>query len=308
MAQTIDVRHIARIDEDGEGPGVIRNRLLEMVETEYVTFLDADDWLEPSFAQETLAAMQPGRYVYTDWWRDIVPIQVPRCPWHTGNFHLVTAVVPTEAALAVGGFDEDLPGMEDTDFYIKLLMHRVCGIHLSKPLVHYRRDGGRAAHIHATGEVKKIQGIIDSRYGGVPLPCGGGCGGGTVEIEKQQPANKRRDGDVLALAAWGGNSTKTGLVSGRLYPRTGNWKRVWVDPRDATAAPQHWQLVEPEEVGAQASPKSNGHQRVEKTGVEALVAAMIEQELLEEAPPPGPIMIRPDFATVARLAREAAGR
>lgn len=309
LAQTIDVRHIARIDEDGEGPGVIRNRLLEMVETEYVTFLDADDWLEPSFAQETLAAMQPGRYVYTDWWRDIVPIQVPRMPWCTGNFHLVTAVVPTEAVREVGGFDEDLPGMEDTDFYVRLLLHGVCGIHLQKPLVHYRPDGGRAARIHETGEVEAIREIIDSRYGGVPM----GCCGQEIIIDKK-PANKRRDGDVLALAAWGGNSTKTGLVSGRLYPRTGNWKRVWVDPRDATAAPQHWQLVEPEEVRAQASPKSNGHQANERkpdkptSGVEALVAAMIEQELLEEAPPPGPIMIRPDFATVARLAREAVGK
>jgi hypothetical protein len=310
LAQTVPVRHLARIDEDGEGPGAIRNRLLQRVDTEYVTFLDADDWLEPSFAQETLAVMRPGRYVYTDWWRDIVPIQVPRAPWCTGNFHLITAVVPTEAARAIGGFDENLPGMEDTDFYLKLLLHGVCGIHLQKPLVHYRADGGRASHIHATGEVKRIREIIDGRYGGVPV----GCCGKEIVVNKR-PAGKRRDGDVLALAAWGGNQTKTGLVTGRLYPRTGNWKEIWVDPRDAAAAPHHWELVPeaPSVVIEKAAPneRDNGHEAALPSGVEALVAELVKADILEEAPAPpaeGPIIIRPDFAIVARLAREAVGK
>jgi len=311
LAQTVPVRHIARVDERGEGPGAIRNRLLAQVDTEYVTFLDADDWLEPSFAQETLAVMQPGRYVYTDWWRDIVPIRVPRMPWCTGNFHLITAVVPTEAALAIGGFDEGLPGMEDTDFYLKLLLHGVCGIHLQKPLVHYRADGGRASHIHATGEVKRIREIIDSRYGGAPVMC---CGKEIIVDKK--PVSVRHDGDVLALAAWGGNSTKTGLVTGRLYPRTGNRKEVWVDPRDAAAAPHHWELVVEEApllVIERTAPNGHKAEPVEEPlfGVEALVAGLVKAEILEEAPAPlgtGPIIIRPDFAKVARLAREAVGK
>jgi glycosyltransferase involved in cell wall biosynthesis len=311
LAQTVPVRHIARVDERGEGPGAIRNRLLEQVDTEYVAFLDADDWIDPTFAATTLAAMRPDRYVYTDWWKDDEKVRVPAAPWCTGNFHLVTAVVPTEAARAIGGFDEDLPGMEDTDFYLRLLLHGVCGIHIKEPLVHYRADGGRASHIHESGEVDRLQGILTARYGGKSVSC---CGD-IIEVDNT-PVNERRDGDVLAMAKWGGNATQNGLVSGRLYPRTSYPKQVWVDPRDVKAAPHHWELVI-EEVPAVVIEKaaSNGHNGDHATellsGVEALVAGLVEADILEEAPAPlgtGPIVIQPDFATVARLAREAVGK
>lgn len=304
LAQTVPVRHIAQIDERGEGPGAIRNRLLAQVDTEYVAFLDADDWLDPTFAAKTLAALRPGRYVYTDWWKDDQQVRVPAAPWCTGSFHLVTAVVPTEAARAIGGFDEDLPGMEDTDFYLRLLLHGVCGIHIKKPLVHYRADGGRASHIHKSGEVDRLQGILTARYGGKSVSC---CGD-IIEVDNT-PVNERRDGDVLAMAKWGGNSTRNGLVTGRLYPRTSYPKQVWIDPRDAAAAPQHWEVVVEEAPPAKANGHQSGQQKA-NSGVEALVAGLIKAELLETAPTPAPesVAIRPDFAKVARLAREAVGK
>lgn len=143
------------------------------------------------------------------------------------------------------------------------------------------------------------------------MPCGGGCGGDVAQVQAA-PVGARQPEDVLAMALWGGNARELGRATGRLYPRTSYPGQVWVDPRDVRAAPQHWRVVMPDEV--RDRPKANGHQvngdkpREKQRGVEALVAALIERDVLEEAPEPGPVAVRPDFATVARLAREAAGR
>ncbi len=50
------------------------------------------------------------------------------------------------------------------------------------------------------------------------------------------------EGDVMVEATWAGNRPQRGRMSGRVY-RTGNWKRTWVDPRDAEAQPELWRLV-----------------------------------------------------------------
>ena len=50
------------------------------------------------------------------------------------------------------------------------------------------------------------------------------------------------EGDVMVEATWAGNRTQRGRITGRPY-RTGNWKKTWVDPRDAEAQPELWRLV-----------------------------------------------------------------
>jgi hypothetical protein len=285
LAQTVPCKHLSLIDDEAMGPGVIRNRLLVQVDTPYVAFLDADDWVEPTFAEKALAVIQPGRYVYTDWWRDEVAMRVPDNPWCTGNFHLVTAVVATETARTVGGFDENLPGMEDTDFYLKLIAQGTCGIHIKEPLVHYRANGGRASRIHDTGELAKLKDEIDARYGGIKLMC---CGD-PVEPQDNTPIGERQPGDVLAMALWQGNRREMGFATGRQYPRTSYPKTVWVDPRDVQITPHRWQIV-PENNGGGAAPVREPENPTVR-GVDALVGALIERRILKPSPRP-----RPQFA------------
>ncbi len=237
-AQTARAVHLIKIDKDGRGPGALRNELLQQVQTTYVTFLDADDWLESSFAERLLGAARPTQYLYSDWYQDHQTVTAPDCAWVKRTYHLVTALVPTAWALEVGGFDEHLPGMEDTDFYVKLVTSGHCGRRYPVPLVHYAAHGGRADAIHATGEYERLQEEMNRRYGGLKVGC---CGDSTTP--PNLPIGERQPGDVLAQAQWGGNRKEYGRATGRRYPRISYPHTCWVDPRDVAQSPHLWREV-----------------------------------------------------------------
>lgn len=274
--QTVPVVHLHQVDEDRRGPGWVRNRLLEQVTTEYVTFLDADDWMAPQFAEWTLATIRPHRYVYTDWWRGDAQVAVRKHPWCMGSFHLITALVRTADARTVGGFDEALPGMEDTDFFLKLLQAGICGLHLKHPLVGYRPGGGRAARLHQTGEIDRIKALIDERYGGKRMSC---CG--DPDPQPNLPLGDAQPGDILAQAQWGGNHVAVGRATGRRYPRMSYPKVTWVDPRDVEMAPADWHPAPPELEGAPTRPPFDGR------GVAALAEALTDRGIFR---PPTPVV------------------
>ena len=306
-AQTVAVEHLTEVDVERLGPGVIRNRLLKQVVTPYVSFLDADDWLEPDFAERALRAFKD-RYVYTDWMQDNELIQAPDCAWTGGTFHLVTAVVPTAWALEIDGFDGRLDGMEDTDFYLRLVTKGHCGTRLPLPLVHYRAGGGRAETIHRTGIVDRLQAEMRRRYGGYKVGC---CGEITARTDK--PVGDRQPGDVLAMALWHGNRSEMGRATGRHYPRMAKPKTCYVDPRDILARPDMWrQIPETEEVQkpvVQEHPAPAQNARPRGLDALALQMGMINQE--ESKPKPAPVRTdhvtpTPDFAKVKRLAGKSA--
>jgi glycosyltransferase involved in cell wall biosynthesis len=162
-AQTIPCELIVIQDTDGRGAGYARNRGLEQCQTEYICFLDADDTIDPKFAEITLGIldhyMQSGRgdsrYIYTDWLgiqNSIHKAPEPCDAWTNGTFHLVTTVLPVDRVRLIGGFDEVMTGIEDTDFYVRLRLSGVCGIHVNAPLVHYREGGQRSISARQSGE------------------------------------------------------------------------------------------------------------------------------------------------------------
>ena len=129
-------------DVDRRGTGYMRNQLLARVQTEFVVFLDADDWIEPAFVERCLSAYQAGKYVYTDWKEEETVKTAPDKCWCDGNWHVVTALLRTEDVRSVGGFPEDLPAAEDTAMYWQLVRRGICGVRLAEPLFHY----GRGVH------------------------------------------------------------------------------------------------------------------------------------------------------------------
>lgn len=248
-AQTTPCEFIVVYDTEAKGAGYARNRGLESVKTKYVAFLDSDDTIAPNFAEICLDVLDhyeasgkdDARYVYTDWLgvQNIAHKAPEPCDaWMDGTFHLVTTVLPTDRVRLIGGFDEVMQ-IEDADFYVRLRLSGVCGIHVNAPLVHYREGGQRSITARANGGESASKLYMTQRYGGMSFM--GCCGDNTQG--PTGPTNEPQDGDILAQAQWQGNRQERGRVTGRLYPRTSFPKMMYVAEADVMAAPMHWKRV-----------------------------------------------------------------
>jgi hypothetical protein len=240
----VDVIH----DRDGRGPGWARNMAIGRAQTRYILFLDADDWLEPHAIEylEAAAAEQPGQYIYCDWQLasdHVMAAPDPCRAWRGGTLNVITALLPTEWVVRVGGFDEDLPGGEDTDFFLKLITSGLCGWHLEEPLLHYTPDGARSKSYRESEAYEQAKELFRERYGDKMGCCG------DKQMNPDTPAGERQDNDVLTRTLWGGNKHQTGRATGRRYPRSGNGKPMWVDPRDIAASPKLWAPIDGQLVG-----------------------------------------------------------
>lgn len=220
-------------DVHGRGPGYGRNHLLQSVRTEFVVFLDADDWLEPTFAQKVLGAFDGRRYVYTDWFQDGETIAAPDRPWCEGKPNLITALIPVQWLKQVGGFDATLPGMEDTDMFERLMEYGYCGKRLAEPLMHYSNDGQRSKEFRKRKDYEEVKKRIRIRHRAM-----GCCGDVPVNLA-DAPGEL-----VEARALWAGNRREVGRATGYVYPRTGNGRVLQVNRRDAEASPHLWQIIE----------------------------------------------------------------
>ncbi len=224
--------------ESPKTPAVLRNHALE-VASEFVVFLDADDWLEPDFVEQCLEVYQEGHYVYTGYYMGHQVVTPPACNPFAESNHLVTTLYPTEAFKYLGGFDEYLPGSEDMDFYLRSAQVGVCGLLCDKPLLHYTGNGQRSESYALSPFYIETQDLIWQRNGGkgVAMSC---CG------QPGQPANsdpgEKLEGDVLVESLWAGKRKEVGHVTGRVY-RGGNRDKIWVARQDVEAMPSLFRPV-----------------------------------------------------------------
>jgi hypothetical protein len=234
--QTVECRHLHMVDTEMRGPAYIRNRLLEDVKTPYVVFLDADDYLEPEFAEECLRAIEPGHYVYTNWLQGTEEKETPDGAFWDIAWHLVTCLLDTYMVRLVGGFDETLPVMEDTKLFLQFDKYAYCGIKLKKPLVHYTNEGRRGKEGRANGDVAKVKEMLSRRFRVA-------CCGSANNKPNNTPVGKKMDGDVLVLALWQGNRQVMGQVTNRRYGRAALPRRIWMDERDALVRPDLFRIM-----------------------------------------------------------------
>lgn len=253
LAQTIHSDVVTAVDEDGIGAGAMRNLLLQTVQTPFTVFLDADDEVMPDFVERTIFKYKRGNYVYTHWLDDEgkfheAPEESPGGVFARGQFHTITTLMPTALLRLAGGFDETLAGMEDVDLYLKLQTLGVCGVLCPEPLMVYnRKKGKRAKSIRVSGQYDEIVTLLEQRYQGKMRMC---CG--DIGKAMPAPANEPQAGDILVEALYA-PAKMMGPVSRRVYPRTGNRRRLYVDPRDVAARPDWWQPV-PELAAAAVAP------------------------------------------------------
>lgn len=105
--------HLVGLDAAGEGPAVIRNRLLEHVTTPWVVWLDDDDLIGADYAAIVGPHLPESDVVYTDWELTGATAPQPKSgPFDLGalwggNYIPVTACCRTDAVRAAGGFPAD---------------------------------------------------------------------------------------------------------------------------------------------------------------------------------------------------------
>jgi hypothetical protein len=312
QAQTVPCEVLYQLDTQQRGPGVLRNQMLMRTMTEFVVFLDADDWVEPTFVEETLAEYRRiggNAYIFTDWVNarnevieapckngpDHQPVSTPDLkPYCGGTWHTITALIPTAWARAVNGFDEQLPAVEDTDFFLKLCTTFRCGHRLARPLFHYSPAGGRGLNFHNSPDLDRVMGELTLRYGGKMGCCGGDA---TVVL----PIGEKQPGDVLAMAMWHGNRSEFGRITRRHYPRISYPRTAWVDPKDVAQSPQLWQPVDQPTVDANTG--SNSIQEIAAMGMATVVKKPYAPPAFEGPVPP--VEAKPDVARVKRLGKRA---
>lgn len=143
------------VHQENQGLPAARNRGAAGATTDYLIFLDADDWIEPAFVSRLHAAIRAeeaaGRggdvsHAYcqerlvekgTGIWR--VPDWDPRLMMIT-NIHPVTTLVRRDRFEAVGGFDESMRhGYEDWDLWLKFVERGWRGVRVREPLFVWRR-------------------------------------------------------------------------------------------------------------------------------------------------------------------------
>ncbi|MCA9278326.1 MAG: glycosyltransferase family 2 protein [Phycisphaeraceae bacterium] len=139
------------IHQQNMGLPAARNRgVREICDVDYFVFLDADDWIEPTFCaklvralldsddaashaycQERLVGLGTGIWEVPEWDADLLMIT---------NLHPVTCVVKRACFGTVGGFNEAMTnGYEDWDFWLKIAESGWHGVRVREPLFVWRR-------------------------------------------------------------------------------------------------------------------------------------------------------------------------
>jgi glycosyl transferase family 2 len=156
------------------GLAAARNRALAESSGAYVCALDADDRLDPSFLEKTVAVLDrdPSITFVSAWLRafgaETWEWKPECCDLATlvgENTVLTAALVRREAVLTAGGYDPAMPeqGDEDWDLWLTLVERGGRGVIVPEVLFHYRqRPGSMSRHCwHGPGHLPLARHRVD---------------------------------------------------------------------------------------------------------------------------------------------------
>lgn len=249
--QTVDCDVIC--EPSPRTPANLRNKAM-YAQTPFVVFLDADDYLLPTFVEDCLRFYEQGYYVYTSWYQgDFIMRPRAKQPYLAhdfqdgegliGGYHLVTTLFPRVLFAHLAGFDVELSGMEDTDFYMRAHNEGICGLLCDKPLLKYNDTGQtRSKQFREQADYHDLRRMIYERNGGVEAMANGCCGISSGSQAASTVGEQPGDIPVQTLYA---PATQFGRVTGRFYMRpffTG--QTIMVAPEDAKAMPEFFRPIE----------------------------------------------------------------
>lgn len=228
----------------GQGSSVARNLGIRAARTPYLTFLDADDYLTPRGLEWLLrgaAHYRHAGYVYGDHWNvhhDGSAVYGTTTAYDltmlaSRNIHTVTALVPTQAAQAVGGFPEDIRIWEDWAFYLRLAQAGVCGQKIPASIIVYRlaegtnrqdgeRDPALAAQVQAryveNGRIRNLMGCCGNPQPTIQAAQGAAATLGPLGTEDTGPVRMEYQGDndgAISFRLSSGRTYKGGRIQDR---------------------------------------------------------------------------------------------
>lgn len=230
------------VDTGGNcGAGVARNRGVGRASAPLLVFLDADDILQPTYLEACVTAYRAESkpaLVYCDWFEEFGQGENKRVwkvrdwDWRLlkdGMLNCVTALLPKAAHIAIGGFDESLPGFEDYAYMLALAEYGLCGKHLAQPLMTYRKQTGTRNTAAMSQRNELYQHIMRPYlhyFQEGNMPSCSSCGGGKAILPPAQAAKNGVQPPSPAAAGmvlleYMGESTTTlsyrGRASGQNY-------------------------------------------------------------------------------------------
>lgn len=159
-AQTVACAHHVWLDTEQHGPALVRNTIMQRIDSEYVAFLDDDDLIDPGHLHALLDELErTGADLTFSRYRSVGAVpQVERVPYWSDyawgvmlggrNLIPVTVVARREAVIAAGGF-WPTDRYEDYSLWMRMLKRGAHFTHLPVETWTYRMLGGNRTHLPA---------------------------------------------------------------------------------------------------------------------------------------------------------------
>ena len=178
----ISAKKIVVVHQENKGPAAARNRGIAVSSSEYIAFLDSDDWLHPDKIGLQLAVMEEDAgclisHTQEIWYRDGMLLNQKNKHRKESGYifnrcldlcavSMSTVMLKRKLIDQVGTFDEQLPCCEDYDYWLRVSA-KFPFMLIDKALTN--KDGGRTdqvSFIHRTGmdryRIQAITKILDS--------------------------------------------------------------------------------------------------------------------------------------------------
>jgi glycosyltransferase involved in cell wall biosynthesis len=149
VLQNLEPKIAKLITQDNQGQSTARNRGIREAKGKFILVLDSDDFFEPSFCEKAVLVLKDANI-------KIVACNMVRFndekkidEYHHGGGDLSVLILNNQATgsvmfrkedfVKIGGYDESMrSGLEDWEFYIRLLQHGGVLHIIKEPLFNYR--------------------------------------------------------------------------------------------------------------------------------------------------------------------------